>query len=406
MGQRNVGGVDVLDAGLILLGRNPIVDENEYGLHQGTLRFELRNSKYVDFRMNRGVACPDFIAGDDLTGNVLAELDYLACQTKRFTRNGAGPGRGLLDVLCQGAIFDSNYENGEATPYYFVPGSTKEDVSFTIYQTPEELANTYALCATTADLGPVVYEEISDPPGIILRQAETEIAARLEMDGIRPSLGNRVLVKNQSDPVQNGLYIVTDIGLMDGHTHWRMRRHGTMDEDSEVTADQVVSIYSGDTQANTFWQCDPDTPVTLGTTDINYTQLVATAGAYVPTFEVQISYYAIDLHFQYVAKNRQQRPRYLQAEYELGDGNLVTVAEGIELELFVEKVQGRSLLAGSTGTWGRIDDDVWRNGVNLIGSASRFEQPQKGQVFDVLETTTIKIDPILPPLDLITPESP
>jgi hypothetical protein len=92
-----------LRAGLVLQAK-PEIDCNEYGMEQGTLKFLTFNENLKRLAPKRGTPCSQFKAGDDLTARILRQLDYIGAQTngKIF---GGGSGIGMLEVLCQGAIF-------------------------------------------------------------------------------------------------------------------------------------------------------------------------------------------------------------------------------------------------------------------------------------------------------------
>jgi hypothetical protein len=95
----------LLEGGLVLVPKNPEIECNEAGLEQGTLQFYCLNTKYPDLAPVRGTPCPDFSTIDTRTSAVLAELDYLGAQTRRFKRSGKATGLGILEILCQGARF-------------------------------------------------------------------------------------------------------------------------------------------------------------------------------------------------------------------------------------------------------------------------------------------------------------
>jgi hypothetical protein len=102
---KNVGRSALANAGLVIQSK-PVIDKTEYGMRQTTLKFNLRNENYKTIDPKRGTPCPDFTAGDERTAATLAYLDFLGAQTSRFTPGGVAPGIGILEVLCQGAIFN------------------------------------------------------------------------------------------------------------------------------------------------------------------------------------------------------------------------------------------------------------------------------------------------------------
>ncbi|MBV7583843.1 phage tail protein [Pseudomonas sp. PDM33] len=81
------------------------------------------------------------------------------------------------------------------------------------------------------------------------------------LDGIALAVGDRVLVKNQSNAVDNGLYLVAS-------GPWR--RATDADENSEVTPGLTVTVESGAAQADSVWQLVTDGAIVLGATALTF----------------------------------------------------------------------------------------------------------------------------------------
>jgi hypothetical protein len=90
------------------------------------------------------------------------------------------------------------------------------------------------------------------------------------IDNISSGNGQRILIKNQTAPAENGIYVSNSTGA------W------TRATDAN-TWDKLVSAYvfveTGTTQADTGWVCTIDAGGTLGTTAVTWTQF-SSAGAY------------------------------------------------------------------------------------------------------------------------------
>lgn len=82
------------------------------------------------------------------------------------------------------------------------------------------------------------------------------------------TLGDRILVKNQGTPAQNGIYTVTTVGTGANGT-WT--RATDMDNWNEVPG-SFVFVEQGAANADTGWVCTANAGGTLGTTDITWTQ--------------------------------------------------------------------------------------------------------------------------------------
>ncbi|MQG94499.1 phage tail protein [Pseudomonas sp. MN1F] len=81
------------------------------------------------------------------------------------------------------------------------------------------------------------------------------------VDGVVLAAGDRVLVKNQTQAKENGLYVVA-AGA------WP--RASDADISAEVTPGLVVAVEQGTTLADTIWQLITDAPIVLGTTALTF----------------------------------------------------------------------------------------------------------------------------------------
>ena len=106
----------------------------------------------------------------------------------------------------------------------------------------------------------------------------------LGIDGYTPSVGARILVKNQLDPVENGIYQVDDVGSIS--LPWSMSR--TSDFNGQGTAGIVatgdfVFVEAGDYNASTGWVQVTQNPVVVNTDPIVWVQF-SYAGVIQPGF--------------------------------------------------------------------------------------------------------------------------
>ncbi|WP_370600599.1 phage tail protein [Pseudomonas nitroreducens] len=81
------------------------------------------------------------------------------------------------------------------------------------------------------------------------------------VDGVALAAGDRVLVKNQGNAADNGLYVVA-AGT------WK--RATDADDNSEVTPGLTVTVESGTAQADSVWQLVTDGAIVLGTTALAF----------------------------------------------------------------------------------------------------------------------------------------
>jgi hypothetical protein len=107
----------------------------------------------------------------------------------------------------------------------------------------------------------------------------------LQVDGVTVSSGKRILVKNQSAPVQNGVYTVSQ--QSDGSTTpYILTRASDYDTSgsgiNEVQAGDFILLLGG-TLTNTAWVQQTPAPIIFGTTSIVFTQFSGAASG-VSTF--------------------------------------------------------------------------------------------------------------------------
>jgi len=94
--------------------------------------------------------------------------------------------------------------------------------------------------------------------------ADITLSGTQTIDGVSLSAGDRVLVKDQTDGTENGLYVVVDGGS------WT--RTTDADSDSEVTAGLFTFVTEGTSYADTGWVVSTNDDITVGTTAITFTQ--------------------------------------------------------------------------------------------------------------------------------------
>jgi len=156
--------------------------------------------------------------------------------------------------------------------------------------------NFHAACnyATTADLGNVSYNNGTSGVGATL--TKTSPFATLSIDGGSPSVGQRILVKNQTSGAQNGVYTVTSVGS--GAAGWVLTRATDYDTSgtgtNEIDAGDFILVLSGTTNANTSWVQQTGLPITVGTTALVFVQFGAST-AYTAGTGLTLSTYTFSI---------------------------------------------------------------------------------------------------------------
>lgn len=131
--------------------------------------------------------------------------------------------------------------------------------------------------ATTAALAAVTYANGTAGVGATLTaNANGALAAQ---DGVTLIAGDRLLVKNQASAFQNGIYTVTQVGS--GSTPFILTR--STDNDSSTSSPPRVStgnftfIEEGSVNGGTGWVLTTALPITMGTTNLVFSQFSTTA---------------------------------------------------------------------------------------------------------------------------------
>lgn len=105
--------------------------------------------------------------------------------------------------------------------------------------------------------------------GVALTLTENPVAAALVVDGVNAAIGDRIGVKNQVAPENNGIFDVIDPG--DGITNpWILRRSADADSDAEVTSGLCYHVNEGTANADTDWYLTTNDPIVLDTTGLTF----------------------------------------------------------------------------------------------------------------------------------------
>ena len=128
-----------------------------------------------------------------------------------------------------------------------------------------DIANKYYVDMVAQGLGPKAACQVATTVNISLTGLQT-------IDGYTTLSGDRVLVKNQSNSAQNGIYLASA-------SAWT--RSSDMDVWSEVSGAYTVILNGG--QADTGWVCTASTTGTIGTTAMPWVQFSGSATYYAGT---------------------------------------------------------------------------------------------------------------------------
>ena len=172
-------------------------------------------------------------------------------------------------------IVFSSTSNGivAGTAYYVYSAPAGNQVTLSLsYNGPELTTLTNGTGLTIAGL-------VNAGVGATLTNAGTKAA--IQIDGISLSLTNRVLVYNQANAFENGVYTVTTVGTPDpGGTNWVLTRATTEDtfrpdSTSGLGQGDYFFVQEGSTGAGESYVLTTSNPLIIGTTNLTFTQFSA-----------------------------------------------------------------------------------------------------------------------------------
>lgn len=121
---------------------------------------------------------------------------------------------------------------------------------------------------------PATYNNGTSGVGATLTNSGTQAA--LVIDGVTLSVTDRVLIYEQTDQTQNGVYVVTDVGS--GSTNWVLTRSSDADTFGLTSANTLGEgstffVRQGDIGAGETHTCNTAGTITFGTTNITFAQI-------------------------------------------------------------------------------------------------------------------------------------
>jgi len=129
--------------------------------------------------------------------------------------------------------------------------------------------NEACLCRTTANLAGYTYDNGVSGVGATLTAGGN---GTVTLDGVTPAPGERVLIMNQTNAFENGIYVVS---LNDPGNPFTIERATDFDEGTEISAGDRVSVVQGTLYATTEYMMVTTGAITVGTSDIEWASLSA-----------------------------------------------------------------------------------------------------------------------------------
>lgn len=117
----------------------------------------------------------------------------------------------------------------------------------------------------------VTYANGTAGVGATLTNAGALVA--FSLDGVSPSINQRVLIKDQASGLQNGIYTLTTVGS--GAVAWVLTRATDFDTAAEILEGSYTNITSGTANSGSVWLFTTSSPVVVGTTALTFSSFGA-----------------------------------------------------------------------------------------------------------------------------------
>lgn len=215
------------------------------------------------------VARYDGTTGKVIQNSVVLIDDFGVVTAPRFSGPLTGAASSNLlkagDTMSGALAMGANKITGLADPTSTQDAATKTYVDLAVVNEGE--TKTACDYATTAALPSLIYANGASGVGATLTGVSL---GALSVDSASPTVGQRVLVKNQVSTFQNGIYSVTATGS--AGAVFVLTRATDLDQSAEFIPGVNTFIVSGTTNPSTVWDYSGVVSPTLGTTAVTFAQ--------------------------------------------------------------------------------------------------------------------------------------
>ena len=199
-----------------------------------------------------------------------------------------------------------------------------------------------------------------------VRVATTEnitLSGTQVIDGVSLSAGDRVLVKDQSNPVLNGIYVVAS-------GSWVRAADADNNPGGEVTSGMFCFVEEGSTNSDCGFVLTTNDPITLGTTGLDFT-LFSTSGTLIAGNGLSKNGYTLEINIagtgglEIVNDNLQLKSSVAGAGLTYSGGVVNVVGTPNRISVSTDSIDIDSAYAGqaSISTLGTITSGVWNGTV-------------------------------------------
>lgn len=142
------------------------------------------------------------------------------------------------------------------------------------------------------------------------------------IDGVVLVTDDRLLVKNEVAPANNGIYQVTVVG--NAGTKYILTRTDDCNTNVRIFAGiSVLSTADGLVNGRLTYQLTTVGAITVGTTALAWASTISSTPTLNPNLRIQASNYVIPVNYSLI----------IHQEYEIGDGFELEISDGANLEL-------------------------------------------------------------------------